>query len=186
MLNSQTEVFSFYVQDIINECRNVKEKLNKLYSQNIKYFLRIKYSPEESKLIFETKIKELFLDIEETLDFVASLSTILNTRKFVVTGVNNDQVIMKDWQYLPETYCEYINKIIRKLKRYYKYIGVFYDNNGCINESLIIKINKKTYTYSDINNLFGLSVNYLFDIAPLVYYDKFRDTLYGKPSEYEG
>ena len=177
MIINPEEVLCFYVQDMINVARNVKTKLNLIYSQNTKYYLKFQCSPERASEIFNSKIEELSFDIMEILDHVSSLPLVWSARKFVVTGATNDQVYIADWSFLKETFEGYMKKISKCLKNYYGNIIKFYDTSGNIDESLIIKVGKKEYTYNDINNFFTLAVNYLYDISPLIYYDKFRDTL---------
>lgn len=166
MLNSQEEVLCFYVQDIVKHCRNAKEKLLNIYSENIQYLS-----------LFERDIKELNYYINDILDFVTSLPLVFTTRNFIITGANNDQVYIADWQYLKEDFQGYMDKIAKNLKIYYENIWKFYKDSGEIDETLIVTVNKKKYSYKELNNLFNLSISYLFDVSPLVYYDKFRDPL---------
>jgi hypothetical protein len=165
MLNSQEEVLCFYVQDIVYACRDLKEKISCTYgNQNI-------------RKIDNEMIDDINFDINNVLDFVKSLPNIYNVRNFIVTGANNDQVFIADWQYLKETFVGYMNKISKYLNFYYKNIVKFYDDSGVLNESLVLKMGEKYYTYNDVNNMFNLAVSYLFDVSPLVHYDKFRDPL---------
>jgi hypothetical protein len=165
MLNSQEEVLCFYTQDIIYACRNLKEKI--LLNYRNQYF----------KKINTDVLKELNFDIEEVLDFVTSLPKVYTTRNFIVTGANNDQVYIENWQYLKETFQGYMDKISKHLKFYYENIGKFYNMEGKLDETIVLHINKKKYKYNDVCVEFNLAINYMFDISPLVYYDKFRDPL---------
>jgi hypothetical protein len=166
MLKSEEDVLCFYVQDIVKHCRLLKEKILRIHSEQ--FFREIN----------KDTILELKLDIEEVLEFVTLLPTVFKNRNFIVTGANNDQVYIADWQFLKETFQGYMDKIAKHLKFYYKCIGKFYDSKtGKLNENIIINIKEKDYTYEDVNKHFGLAINYLFDVSPLVYYDKFRDTL---------
>jgi hypothetical protein len=164
MIISQEEFFCFYVQDIVNHCNFLKEKILHFYTVELSYL--------SDKEIRE-KAKCFLYDIEEVLEFVTSLPKIYTTRCFIFTGANNDQVIIEKWNYLKETFQEYMDKIANYLKIYYENIGVFLIS-GKIDETLNIKIKEKIYNYTELNNLFGLALNYLFDVSPLVYYDKFK------------
>jgi hypothetical protein len=161
MLNSQEEVLCFYIQDIVNQCRNLKNRMLEYVSSELSY--------NESYETFK-------YDIIDVLDFVSSLPTVYKTRRFIVTGATNDQVFISDWKFLKETFEDYMFNITKYLKIYYENIGKFY-SKGKLNESIVINVNHKDYTYKDLENLFNLSLNYLFDVSPLVYYDKFKDTI---------
>lgn len=177
MLNSQEEVLCFYVQDIVKHCRIMKKKLITLHTKNINYLTEFGYSVEESEEFYTSNLKSYKYQIQDVLEFVTSLPLVYRTRRFVVTGANNDQTFIESWQYLKESFEEYMNKISNNLKFYYKHIGKFYDSNGRLDETLIVKINKKEYTYKQIDSKFNLAINYLFDVSPLVYYDKFKYAL---------
>jgi hypothetical protein len=167
MIISQEELFCFYVQDIVNHCNFLKEKILYFYKVEISYL-----TDKEKK----ERAKCLLYDIEEVLEFVTSLPKIYTTRCFIFTAANNDQIFIEKWNYLKETFQEYMDKIANYLKIYYENIGVFIVS-GKIDETLNIKIKEKTYNYTELNNLFGLALNYLFDVSPLVYYDKFKYTI---------
>ena len=165
MLKSEEDVLCFYVQDIINKSRLLNEKILQIHSE--KFFREI---DKHIKL-------DIKLSIQDVLEFITYLPTIFKNSNFIVTEANNDQVYIADWQFLKETFQGYMDKIAKHLKFYYKCIGKFYDSTGKLNKNFIITIKEKDYTYEDVNKHFGLAINYLFDVSPLVYYDKFRDTL---------
>lgn len=177
MLHSQEEVLCFYVQDIVKYCRTAKENLDFVYSQNSDYLIPFGYTLDESIRFFEANVKELNYYIKDVLDFVTSLPRIYKIRDFAVTGATNDQVYIENWQYLEETFQGYMDKISRNLKFYYENIGKFYNPKGELDKDISIKIDRKYYTYNEIEAFFGLSINYLFDVSPLVYYDKFSEPL---------
>jgi hypothetical protein len=167
MLDSTEEVLCFYVQDVKQACRDIKDKILNLYYHEALFI---------SDKQLQEKMKYLNFEVQNVLDFVTRIPLVYKERKLEVTGATNDQVIMVDWYFLKETFQEYVDKIAKNIKKYYENIGKFY-NAGELNENVIIKINKKDYTYNEVNNLFTLSIIQLSDISPLVYYDKFRDTL---------
>jgi hypothetical protein len=165
MLHSPEEVLCFYVQDIVYACRDVKEKILNTYTNQC------------LRKIDTEKLEDINFEIAAVIEFVKSLPKIYNTRSFIVTGATNDQVFIADWQYLKETFVGYMNKIAKHLKFYYKNISKFYDDSGVLNTSLVLKIREKYYKHNDVDNMFNLAINYLFDVSPLVHYDKFRDPL---------
>lgn len=165
MLHSPEEVLCFYVQDIVYACRDMKEKILNTYTN------------QYIRKIDDEILEDINFEITDVMEFVTSLPKIYNTRSFIVTGATNDQVFIADWQYLKETFIGYMNKIAKHLKFYYTHISKFYNESGVLNTSLVLKSGKKIYTYNDIDNMFNLAINYLFDVSPLVHYDKFRDPL---------
>ena len=175
MLDSTEEVFSFYVQDIVYACRNLREKLNLAYKTRLQK--NRNRSAENVKKIKEDILKEFNSEIMDVSNFVMSVPSVYATRDFTVTGANNDQELIKNWIFLSESFQEYMNKISNHLNFYFKNICKFYNILGDLDEEVIIKINSKLYKLDTMNTHFNLSVNYLFDVSPLVYYDKFRLSL---------
>jgi hypothetical protein len=177
MILSEEVVLCFYVQSIVNSCRSVKNKILNVYSENTKDYERVGYTPIEAKEIFTHNLKMLKFDIEDVYEFVTSLPIVYRTRGLEVTQANNDQVYIADWAFLKETFVGYMKKIAKHLKIYYENIGKFYINSTTPTDSDVIEIDGKIYTFKEIDNNFNLAINYLYDVSPLVYYDKFRDTL---------
>lgn len=175
MLDSSEEVLCFYVQDIVYASRNLREKLNLAYKTRLSK--NRNRSVENIKKIKEDILKEFNNEIMDVSKFVMSVPSVYVSRELIVTGATNDQVYIENWAFLKESFEEYMNKISNLLIFYFKNIGNFYTSFGELDEEVIVNINSKLCKLDSINTYFTLAVNYLFDVSPLVFYDKFRLSL---------